>query len=71
MSAFQRRKSALANAASKRTSKIYEVDLKALVRVYLLDGSSKVLQMSEKRFDKSNDCVLSEMKTDCWFDYSL
>ncbi len=44
-----RRKSALANVALKRAPKAYDVDLKALVRVYLLDGSSKVLQMNNSR----------------------
>lgn len=43
-----RRSSALMNAASRRMSFSAPVNLQALVRVYFLDGSSKVLQMHEK-----------------------
>jgi hypothetical protein len=44
----RRRQSALINLAQKRTSIVpMIVNLNALVRVYLLDGSSKVLQMYE------------------------
>lgn len=43
-----RRNSALSNVVNKRLSIHAPVDLNALVRVYFLDGSSKVLQMKEK-----------------------
>ena len=42
-----RRKSALVSAASRRYSVSAPVNLNCLVRVFLLDGSSKVLQMYE------------------------
>ena len=44
---FQRRSSALKNVAMKRSSINAVVNLNALVRVFFLDGSSKVLQMLE------------------------
>ena len=42
-----RRKSALVKVAQKRLSLATVVNLNCLVRVFLLDGSSKVLQMFE------------------------
>jgi hypothetical protein len=53
---FGRRASALKNIAQKRAS---VVNLNALVRIYLLDGSSKVLQMFENSTVKE---VLSALK---------
>jgi len=46
-SKFARRNSALKNVAVKRSSINAVVNLNALVRVFFLDGSSKVLQMFE------------------------
>eukprot|EP01038_Epipyxis_sp_PR26KG_P004377 gene4377-6192_t len=42
-----RRQSALSNIVQKRTSIASPVNLNTLVRIYLLDGSSKLLQMTE------------------------
>jgi hypothetical protein len=52
-----RRQSALASIASRRMSLNTNVNLDALVRVFLLDGSSKVLQMFENSTAK--DVLLS------------
>ena len=41
----RRRSSALANVAQKRISLTPTVNLNCLVRVFLLDGSAKLLQM--------------------------
>ena len=54
-----RRKSALVRVAQKRLSVTPVVNLNCLVRVFLLDGSSKVLQM----FENSTSCdVLTSLK---------
>lgn len=56
-SKFGRRGHALRSIAEKRSSHV--VNLNALVRVYLLDGSSKVLQMAERSTVRD---VLSALK---------